>query len=54
MHYSFPTFFKNVFEGPVASQFMRGEARTDMRPHATGVPKMLGSRSDASYFGPSS
>ncbi|MBP0082640.1 Rieske 2Fe-2S domain-containing protein [Prescottella equi] len=53
VHYSFPTFFKNVFEGPVASQFMRGEARTDMRPHATGVPKMLGSRSDASYFGPS-
>ncbi|WP_433608040.1 Rieske 2Fe-2S domain-containing protein [Prescottella agglutinans] len=53
VHYSFPTFFKNVFEGPVASQFMRGEARTDMRPHATGTPQMLGSRSDASYFGPS-
>ncbi len=53
VHYSFPTFFKNVFEGPVASQFMRGEARTDMRPHAAGTPQMLGSRSDASYFGPS-
>jgi 3-ketosteroid 9alpha-monooxygenase subunit A len=53
VHYSFPTFFKNVFEGQVASQFMRGVAREDMRPHASGTPRMLGSRSDASYFGPS-
>ncbi len=53
VHYSFPTFFKNVFEGQVASQFMRGQAREDMRPHASGTPRMLGSRSDASYFGPS-
>ncbi|MFF0815205.1 Rieske 2Fe-2S domain-containing protein [Rhodococcus sp. NPDC003318] len=53
VHYSFPTFFKNVFDGNVASQFMRGQARDDMRPHAAGTPRMLGSRSDASYFGPS-
>ncbi|QNG17933.1 3-ketosteroid-9-alpha-hydroxylase subunit A [Rhodococcus triatomae] len=53
VHYSFPTYFKNVFEGHVASQFMRGEAREDMRPHATGQPRMLGSSSDATYFGPS-
>ncbi|GAA4481831.1 Rieske 2Fe-2S domain-containing protein [Rhodococcus olei] len=53
VHYSFPTYFKNVFEGQVASQFMRGQAREDARPHAAGTPKMLGSRSDASYFGPS-
>ncbi|MEU5844086.1 Rieske 2Fe-2S domain-containing protein [Rhodococcus sp. NPDC047139] len=53
VHYSFPVYFKNVFEGHVASQFMRGQAREDARPHATGQPKMLGSRSDASYFGPS-
>ncbi|WP_277986190.1 Rieske 2Fe-2S domain-containing protein [Rhodococcus sp. Q1] len=53
VHYSFPTYFKNVFEGQVASQFMRGQAREDARPHAAGQPKMLGSRSDASYFGPS-
>ena len=53
VHYSFPVFFKNVFEGQVASQFMRGQAREDMRPHASGQPKMTGSRSDASYFGPS-
>jgi len=53
VHYSFPTFFKNVFEGHVASQFMRGQAREDMRPHAAGQPRMLGSRSEATYFGPS-
>ncbi|MBM7458318.1 Rieske 2Fe-2S domain-containing protein [Rhodococcus coprophilus] len=53
VHYSFPTYFKNVFEGHVASQFMRGRAREDARPHAEGQPRMLGSRSDASYFGPS-
>ncbi|GAB83411.1 Rieske 2Fe-2S domain-containing protein [Gordonia rubripertincta] len=53
VHYSFPTYFKNVFEGHVASQFMRGQAREDARPHSAGQPKMLGSRSDATYFGPS-
>ncbi len=53
VHYSFPTFFKNVFEGQVASQFMRGTARPDTRPHAAGTPKLVGSHSDASYFGPS-
>ncbi|SDD11964.1 Rieske 2Fe-2S domain-containing protein [Rhodococcus tukisamuensis] len=53
VHYSFPTYFKNVFEGQVASQFMRGTAREDARPHAAGTPKMVGSHSDASYFGPS-
>ena len=54
VHYSFPTFFKNVFEGHVASQFMRGQAplRTCVRTQPVS-PKMLGSRSDATYFGPS-
>ncbi|NLU81650.1 3-ketosteroid-9-alpha-hydroxylase subunit A [Rhodococcus sp. HNM0569] len=53
VHYSFPTYFKNVFEGHVATQFMNGEARGDMRPTATDGPKMLGNTSEASYFGPS-
>ena len=39
VHYSFPTYFKNVFEGHVASQFMRGKAREDARPHAAGQPR---------------
>ncbi|EOM77479.1 3-ketosteroid-9-alpha-hydroxylase subunit A [Rhodococcus rhodnii] len=53
VHYSFPTYFKNVFEGHVATQFMNGQARQDTRPQASGQPVMLGSRSEASYFGPS-
>ena len=53
VHYSFPTFFKNVFEGHVATQYMRGQAREDMRPHAQGQPRMLGSNSTAAYYGPS-
>jgi len=53
VHYSFPTYFKNIFEGHVATQVMHGKARDDMRPHASGQPKMLGNTSTASYFGPS-
>jgi 3-ketosteroid 9alpha-monooxygenase subunit A len=53
VHYSFPTFFKNVFEGHVATQIMKGQSRPDMRPNTEGQPKMLGSHSEASYFGPS-
>ncbi|WP_406385438.1 Rieske 2Fe-2S domain-containing protein [Streptomyces sp. NBC_01618] len=54
VHYSFPTFFKNVFEGHTATQFMRGTGRPDARPQAqNGQPKTTGSTSVASYHGPS-
>ena len=55
VHYSFPTYFKNVFEGPVATQLMEGVNRDDVaRPtQTTDGPKSLGTRSDASYYGPS-
>ncbi|NDZ78932.1 aromatic ring-hydroxylating dioxygenase subunit alpha [Streptomyces sp. SID10853] len=54
VHYSFPTYFKNVFEGNVATQFQKGVGREDMRPQATGdEPKLLGNTSVASYHGPS-
>ncbi|MET4046453.1 3-ketosteroid-9-alpha-hydroxylase [Rhodococcus sp. 1163] len=53
VHYSFPTYFKNVFEGHVASQYMNGQSREDMRPNTAGQPKSLGNSSDATYFGPS-
>ena len=52
VHYSFPTYFKNVFEGHVASQFMRGQAREDMRPHAAGQPRMLGKPLGRNLFRP--
>jgi 3-ketosteroid 9alpha-monooxygenase subunit A len=53
VHFSFPTYFKNVFEGHVATQYMKGLAREDMRPSTAKGPKLLGNDSVASYYGPS-
>ena len=56
VHYSFPTYFKNVFEGHVATQYMEGIGREDIRPQRkgqTGVPQSTGNSSVASYHGPS-
>ncbi|MFD7291920.1 Rieske 2Fe-2S domain-containing protein [Streptomyces sp. NPDC059897] len=56
VHYSFPTQFKNIFEGHTATQLMKGVGREDVRrPQAegSGVPKMLGQTSVATYHGPS-
>ena len=47
VHKSFPTYFKNVFEGHVAAQYMNGLAREDVRPpadegapgHASATPR---------------
>ncbi len=47
-----PTYFKNVFEGHIATQYFESEARED-HPAPEGRPKMLGSSSVASYYGPS-
>lgn len=54
VHYSFPTYFKNVFEGHVATQVQNGTGREDVqRPPKDGEPRMLGNTSVASYYGPS-
>ncbi|MER6633226.1 Rieske 2Fe-2S domain-containing protein [Streptomyces sp. NPDC000987] len=56
VHYSFPTYFKNIFEGHTAIQLMKGVGREDVRrPQAegSGAPKMLGQTSVATYHGPS-
>ncbi|MGY1812494.1 Rieske 2Fe-2S domain-containing protein [Blastococcus sp. SYSU D00820] len=54
VHGSFPTYFKNIFEGHTATQYMNGISRDDIRPPATdGQPKSLGNTSVASYHGPS-
>ncbi|MFJ3080310.1 Rieske 2Fe-2S domain-containing protein [Streptomyces halstedii] len=54
VHYSFPTYFKNVFEGHTATQYMRGTGRPDARPQEQdGKPRTSGSDSVASYHGPS-
>jgi 3-ketosteroid 9alpha-monooxygenase subunit A len=55
VHYSFPTFFSNVFEGHTATQYMKGEGREDIRPQRakSGARTALGNSSVASYHGPS-
>ena len=55
VHYSFPTYFKNVFEGHTATQYMNGDGREDVRPTTPGKgsPVVLGTTSVAAYHGPS-
>lgn len=55
VHYSFPTYFKNVFEGHTATQYMEGEGREDIRPQRdkSGAARTLGNSSVAAYHGPS-
>ncbi|MFF9499998.1 Rieske 2Fe-2S domain-containing protein [Streptomyces sp. NPDC014656] len=49
VHYAFPTYFKNVFDGHVATQYMESAPRGDMDLGNLSSPL----RSDASYHGPS-
>ncbi|MFG1924400.1 Rieske 2Fe-2S domain-containing protein [Cryptosporangium sp. NPDC048952] len=52
IHHAFPVYFKNVFEGHVASQYLHSKARPDTGLGADSDPGDL-LRSDASYYGPS-
>jgi 3-ketosteroid 9alpha-monooxygenase subunit A len=54
IHFAFPTYFKNVFEGHIASQYQHSRARPDVLMegnYGAGGDNTL--RSEASYFGPS-
>ncbi len=53
VHYAFPTYFKNVFEGHISSQYLNTKGRPDkgMASNYGGEENLL--RSEASYFGPS-
>ncbi|MUM15333.1 3-ketosteroid-9-alpha-hydroxylase subunit A [Mycobacterium sp. CBMA271] len=54
IHFGFPTFFKNVFEGHIASQYLRTVGRPDVL--LGGSSQYTGEQvldSEASYFGPS-
>ena len=55
VHFSFPTYFKNIFEGHTAIQYMEGQARVDVRPPSNDPdePKLIGNSSAAAYHGPS-
>jgi 3-ketosteroid 9alpha-monooxygenase subunit A len=52
IHFAFPTYFKNVFEGHVASQYLNTRSRPDV-PFASPDGSDISLRSEASYFGPS-
>ena len=54
IHFAFPTFFKNVFEGHIASQYLNTRSRSDVDTgsnYSSGEETAL--RSEASYYGPS-
>ncbi|MGL4306964.1 MAG: Rieske 2Fe-2S domain-containing protein [Mycobacteriaceae bacterium] len=52
IHYAFPTYFKNVFEGHIASQYLNTKGRPDIGMASQyGADTLL--KSEASYFGPS-
>ncbi|MBD1319621.1 Rieske 2Fe-2S domain-containing protein [Gordonia hankookensis] len=53
VHYAFPRYFKNVFEGHVATQYMRSTPRQDIEVGTNYDDPNSTLRSDASYFGPS-
>ena len=52
IHGSMPIHFKNIFEGHIATQYMNSGSRGDI-PDPEGQPRLLGTTSVASYFGPS-
>jgi len=59
IHFAFPTFFKNVFEGHIATQYLRTKSRPDIGPETNRASNYSAAdggettlRSEASYYGP--
>ncbi|GAA2824718.1 Rieske 2Fe-2S domain-containing protein [Crossiella cryophila] len=52
VHFAFPTYFKNVFEGHIASQYLTTRGRPDVAV-ASNYTGDVQVRSEASYYGPS-
>ncbi|GAA1224979.1 Rieske 2Fe-2S domain-containing protein [Prauserella halophila] len=52
IHYGIPTYFKNVFDGHIASQYLNSKGRADMGMSSNygGEENLL--ESEASYYGP--
>ncbi|MCW2690354.1 MAG: 3-ketosteroid-9-alpha-hydroxylase, partial [Mycobacterium sp.] len=53
IHFGFPTYFKNVFEGHIASQYLRTVGRPDIDLGGSSYTGEQILDSEASYFGPS-
>jgi 3-ketosteroid 9alpha-monooxygenase subunit A len=55
IHFAFPTYFKNIFDGHIATQYLNSRGRPDVDPRGRqsnygGEDNVL--RSEASYYGP--
>ncbi|MEO6083745.1 MAG: Rieske 2Fe-2S domain-containing protein [Umezawaea sp.] len=53
IHFAFPTYFKNVLEGHIASQYLTTKGRPDITGAGTNYTGDTVVRSEASYYGPS-
>jgi len=53
VHYAFPRYFKNIFEGHTATQIMHSTPRQDMAVGTSYDDPNSNLRSEASYYGPS-
>ncbi|KQY64333.1 Rieske 2Fe-2S domain-containing protein [Nocardioides sp. Root140] len=51
IHFAFPTNFRNVFEGHMATQFMESTGRPDMAGEGYGDEDLI-LKSEATYYGP--
>jgi 3-ketosteroid 9alpha-monooxygenase subunit A len=52
VHFAFPTNFRNVFEGHMATQFMESTGRPDKKGEGYGDEDLV-LKSEATYYGPS-
>ncbi|GAB1508908.1 Rieske 2Fe-2S domain-containing protein [Actinophytocola sp. KF-1] len=52
IHFAFPTYFKNVFEGHVATQYLNSRGRPDVSAGSYSADDVT-LKSEASYYGPS-
>jgi 3-ketosteroid 9alpha-monooxygenase subunit A len=53
IHFAFPTFFKNIFDGHVATQYLDSRGRPDVGNGSSYSGEDNTLRSEASYYGPS-
>lgn len=53
IHFAFPTYFKNVFEGHIATQYLNSRAREDVKLGSSYSAEGVTLKSEASYYGPS-
>jgi 3-ketosteroid 9alpha-monooxygenase subunit A len=53
VHFAFPTYFKNIFEGHTATQLLNTRGREDIGSGSNYAGKDNVARSEATYYGPS-